>query len=89
LAASESSRSLDHLVCAHQDRLWDRDSERPGGFQVHQLELGRLFDRQVGGFRASQGRGTGRSRAAANRSRTSGSGNTSTPGLNAYASVPG
>ena len=41
---------LDHLVGAGEERGWDGQAECPGGLQVdHQLEFGRLLDRQVGG----------------------------------------
>src|SRR5207245_9287375 len=42
---------LDDLVCPRQHRWWDRQSERLGGFEVDdQLELGGLFDGEVGGL---------------------------------------
>src|SRR5437867_13115446 len=45
--------SLDHLVCAQQQRLRDREPERLGGLEVdHELELGRLFHRKLTGLRA-------------------------------------
>src|SRR5437867_5093974 len=45
--------SLDHLVCAQQQRLRDREPERLGGLEVdHELELGRLFHRKLAGLRA-------------------------------------
>ena len=47
--------SFDHLVGTDEERLRDCESERFGGPEVnHQLELGRLFDRKVGGFRAPE-----------------------------------
>ena len=44
---------LDHLVHSHQQRLRDRQAERSRSLQVdHQLELGRLLNREVGRLRA-------------------------------------
>src|SRR5207245_7615768 len=44
-------RLLDHVVCAQQQRLRDRESERYRGLEVdHELELGGLFDWQITGF---------------------------------------
>src|SRR5215475_3345613 len=41
---------LDRLVRLQQDRLGNRDPERPGGFQIdQQLVLDGLLDRQVAG----------------------------------------
>jgi hypothetical protein len=52
---SFSFRLLDDLVSAGEQRWRDSEAERIGGFEVdHQLELGWLLDRQVGGFRAFQ-----------------------------------
>src|SRR6266849_9947573 len=42
---------LNHLIGAQQQRLRDREAEGLGDLEVdHQLELGRLFDRQVTWF---------------------------------------
>ena len=42
---------FDHLVGAQQKGLWNDDAEGEGGAAINeQLELGRLFDRQIGGF---------------------------------------
>src|SRR5262249_41373665 len=44
------ARSLDHLIRPRQQRRRDRQPERPGRLEVdHQLESGRLLDRQVAG----------------------------------------
>ena len=44
---------LDGLVRPQQNRLRDREAERLGDLEVdHQLEPGRLFDREIGGLRA-------------------------------------
>jgi hypothetical protein len=34
LAATHNERSLDHLICAHQQRLPDRDPQRRGVFML-------------------------------------------------------
>src|SRR5262249_2342763 len=45
--------SVAHLVGTGEDRRRDLDAERPGGSQVdHQLELGRLLHRKLGGLGA-------------------------------------
>jgi hypothetical protein len=45
--------SFDHLVSAHQERFGNFQSQRFGGGQINgQIEPGRLFDRDIGGFRA-------------------------------------
>src|SRR5262245_29007834 len=45
--------SFDHLVGEQLYRVWHVEAECLGGLQVDdQLELGRLQDRQVGGFYA-------------------------------------
>ena len=42
--------SSDDLICAHQQRLWNLDPERPCGWQIDcQLEFGRLLDRHLSG----------------------------------------
>ena len=42
---------FDHLVGAQQDSQSARQAERFGGLEIdHQLELGRLLDRQIGGL---------------------------------------
>jgi hypothetical protein len=46
---------LDHFVGDCEERRGHVEPERPGGLQVdHQLEPGRLLDRNVGGIRAAQ-----------------------------------
>src|SRR5206468_10199171 len=46
-------RLLDHIIRAQQQRLRDGDTERLGGLEVdYELELRRLLERQVVGFRA-------------------------------------
>jgi hypothetical protein len=43
----------DHLIGPYQHRLWNRQAEGFGSFQVdHHLELRRLLDGQVAGLRA-------------------------------------
>ncbi len=45
----KSSDSIDHLVGDRKDARRNGQAEGPGGLEVdHQLELGRLHDRQVG-----------------------------------------
>ena len=45
---------LDHLVCAQEQRLWNREAKRFGSFEIdHELESGGLLDRQIGGVGAS------------------------------------
>src|SRR5262249_40494957 len=42
-------RSLDHLVGDGEKPWWEAEAECPGGVEVdHELELARLYDRQVG-----------------------------------------
>jgi hypothetical protein len=46
---------LDNLVCAQQQRRWNRDTKGLRRFQVNQeRELGRLLDCKIGGLGASQ-----------------------------------
>src|SRR5712664_332775 len=46
-----SAASFDHLVGDRKDDRWNGQAEGPGGFEIdHQLELGGLHDRQVGGL---------------------------------------
>src|SRR4051794_36944729 len=48
-----SRESLNQLIRELQQRLRDRYAKRLGGLEVdHQLELGRLLDRQIGWLRA-------------------------------------
>jgi hypothetical protein len=52
LRTTLNARLLDDLVRAQQQRLRNRQSKCFGGFEVDdQLQLGRLLDREVGGFR--------------------------------------
>src|SRR5678815_539554 len=49
----ESHDSLDHLIGADQHALWDCEAEGLGCLQVdHELELGRLLERDVTRLRA-------------------------------------
>ena len=44
---------LDHLVGGHEQLVRHSEAEHPGGLGVdHQLELGRLHNRQIGGLGA-------------------------------------
>ena len=44
---------FDHLVGGREQRLWNFEAQRLGGFEVdHQLVLGRRLHRQVGGLLA-------------------------------------
>jgi hypothetical protein len=48
-------RSFDHLVGEREQRGRNGQPQGPGRLEIdHQLELGRLFDRQPGGFGAFQ-----------------------------------
>jgi hypothetical protein len=50
-----AAQLLDHLVGACQQCLWNRHAHRLGGLQIdYQLELGRLFDRNVGDVNATE-----------------------------------
>jgi hypothetical protein len=52
-ASSDMNRRLDHLVGKRQELVRHVEAQRLGGPEVdHQLELGRLQDRQVGWLRA-------------------------------------
>src|SRR5215475_3739780 len=45
--------SFDHLVGGREQRLWNFEAQRLGGFEVdHQLVLGRRLHRKVGGLLA-------------------------------------
>src|SRR5262245_1255809 len=45
------SSLLDHSIRTHKNRLWDREPECFCSFHAdHQLEFGRLFNRQIGGL---------------------------------------
>src|SRR6516164_2907721 len=47
--------SLDHLVSAQQERLWDRQAEPLGGREIDdKFESGRLLDRNIAGLRTAQ-----------------------------------
>src|SRR4051812_38474000 len=47
--------SFDHLVCAGEERGRDREAKGLGSSKIDtQSELSRLFDRQIGWFRAIQ-----------------------------------
>src|SRR6516162_6111803 len=47
--------SFDHLVGDREQLVWNLDAERLSGLEVnHQLELGRLLDRQIGRLRTSK-----------------------------------
>ena len=51
--SSRSRQLIDHLIGAHEYRIGNLDAERLSGFHVnYQVELCRLLDRKVGGFRA-------------------------------------
>jgi hypothetical protein len=51
--APQQSISFNDLVGTQQERLGDRQAERLGGREIDdKLELGRLFDRKVSGFRS-------------------------------------
>jgi hypothetical protein len=48
-------KSLDHLIRPEKNRLRNRDANLLGRFQInHQLELRRLFNREIGGLGALQ-----------------------------------
>src|ERR1700687_4838976 len=51
-APQQTTALFDHLVGAGEQCRWHNDAKRLCGLQIdHQLELGRLFDRQVGRLR--------------------------------------
>src|SRR5712664_826601 len=51
-APQQTTALYDHLVGAGEQCRWHNDVKRLCGLQIdHQFELGRLFDRQVGGLR--------------------------------------
>jgi hypothetical protein len=51
-APQQTTTLFDHLVGAGEQCRWHNDAKRLCGLQIdHQLELGRLFDRQVGRLR--------------------------------------
>src|SRR5205085_5758377 len=51
-APQQTASSFDHLIGANEHCRWHNDAKRLCGLQIdHQLELGRLFDRQVGRLR--------------------------------------
>ena len=55
VSRADCNHLFDHLVGTDEERLRDCESKRFGGPEVdHQLELGRLFDRKVGGFHAPE-----------------------------------
>ncbi len=55
ILSTQVAASLDHFVCAQQQRLRDRNTKRFRGFHVdHQLELGWLLDREISGLGALQ-----------------------------------
>jgi hypothetical protein len=48
-------RSFDELIRPYHQRRLDGQAERPRRLHVdHELKLGRLFDRQVGGLRTAE-----------------------------------
>jgi len=52
---SKQHRLFDHLVGAGEQRRRNFEAERPGGDQINdEIELGRLFDRDVARLRAAQ-----------------------------------
>src|SRR5262247_4798490 len=53
VGARRAQDLLYHLICLEEHRLRDRQPERSRGLEVdHQLELGRLLDREVAGLGA-------------------------------------
>ena len=53
LSALRDASLLDQFIGGGQQRFGDGQAERFGGLEVdHQIELGRLLDREIGGFHA-------------------------------------
>jgi len=49
-AVSSCNNLLDQLIHAREQRRWNFEAEHPRSFEIDEkLELGRLFDRNVGG----------------------------------------
>ena len=54
-AVSSCNNLLDQLIHAREQRQWNCEGEHPRSFEIDgKLELGRLFDRNVGGVGAFQ-----------------------------------
>jgi hypothetical protein len=55
LTVQQIAALFDHLVGARKQCRWHKDAKRLCGLQIdHQIELGRLFDRQVGRLRTHE-----------------------------------